>query len=148
MVIKIDWVLKNQLALGPAPRQIEDIKELKKNKIVWIFSLCSREEITDHINIEDYFYCKRIILPDHKYTEALTISKLNLAVDKLAEIIESGPVYIHCVAGVERSPLVCMAWLVINHELSPTQALDYLMDVHKGTNPLPAQLKLLHLLKN
>ena len=72
---------------------------------------------------------------------------MNLAINTLAEIIESGPVYIHCLAGIERSPLVCMAWLVKNYNLTPTQALDYLMHVHKGTNPLPAQLKLLNLLK-
>ena len=43
MVIKIDWVLNNKLALGPAPKVLEDINELKKNKIVWIFSLCSQK---------------------------------------------------------------------------------------------------------
>ncbi len=147
MTIKIDWVLNDQLAIGAAPRDNNDLDVLKKYGFVWIFSLCSKEEINVEVNFEDYFSCKRVILPDHKYKEALTIDQLNLAINTLAEIIESGPVYIHCVAGIERSPLVCMAWLVKNYNLTPTQALDYLMDVHKGTNPLPAQLKLLNLLK-
>ena len=147
MTIKIDWVLNDQLAIGAAPRDNNDLKVLKKSGFVWIFSLCSKEEINVEVNFEDYFSCKRVILPDHKYKEALTIDQLNLATNTLAEIIESGPVYIHCVAGIERSPLVCMAWLVKNYNLTPTQALDYLMDVHKGTNPLPAQLNLLNLLK-
>ena len=147
MTIKIDWVLNDQLAIGAAPRDNNDLDVLKKCGFVWIFSLCSKEEINVEVNFEDYFSCKRVILPDHKYKEALTIDQLNLAINTLAEIIESGPVYIHCVAGIERSPLVCMAWLVKNYNLTPTQALDYLMDVHKGTNPLPAQLKLLNLLK-
>ncbi len=147
MSIKIDWVLNDQLAIGAAPRDNNDLDVLKKYGFVWIFSLCSKEEINVEVNFEDYFSCKRVILPDHKYKEALTIDQLNLAINTLAEIIESGPVYIHCLAGIERSPLVCMAWLVKNYNLTPTQALDYLMDVHKGTNPLPAQLKLLNLLK-
>ena len=147
MTIKIDWVLKDQLAIGAVPRDNNDLEVLKKYGFVWIFSLCSKEEINVELNFEDYFSCKRVILPDHKYKEALTIDQLNLAINTLAEIIESGPVYIHCVAGIERSPLVCMAWLVKNYNLTTTQALDYLMDVHKGTNPLPAQLNLLNLLK-
>ena len=147
MTIKIDWVLNDQLAIGAVPRDNNDLRVLKKYGFVWIFSLCSKEEINVEVNFEDYFSCKRVILPDHKYKEALTIDQLNLAINTLAEIIESGPVYIHCVAGIERSPLVCMAWLVKNYNLTPTQALDYLMDVHKGTNPLPAQLNLLNLLK-
>jgi protein-tyrosine phosphatase len=44
---------------------------------------------------------------------------------------------------MERSPLVCMAWLVEHKHLSPTDALDYLMQVHPGTNPLPQQLAVL-----
>lgn len=146
MAIKIDWVLNNKLALGPAPKELEDIDELKKNKIIWIFSLCSQNEIAVNVNYDEYFSCKRVILNDHKYKDALTIEQLNLALYTLAKIIESGPVYVHCVAGVERSPLVCMGWLIQKHNLTPTQALDYLMDIHVGTNPLPEQLKLLSFL--
>ena len=146
MVIKIDWVLNNKLALGPAPRELEDIEELKKNKIVWILSLCSQDEINVNVNYDEYFACKRVILYDHTYKDKLTIEQLNLALITLAEIIDYGPVYIHCVAAVERSPLVCMGWLIQKHNLTPTQALDYLMDIHVGTNPLPEQLRLLHFL--
>ena len=66
----------------------------------------------------------------------------------MQKIIEYGPVYTHCVFGIERSPLVCMAWLVKHYDLTPTQALDYLMDVNTFTNPLPEQFSLLKLIKN
>ena len=148
MAIKINWVLNNQLAVGSAPRKIEDIKELKNNRIRWIFSLCSKNEVNVEVNYEENFLCKRIVLPDHKYKETLSIDQLNLAINTLSEIIEFGPVYIHCVAGIERSPLVCMAWLVKYFDMTPTQALDYLMDVNTGTNPLPEQFNLLNLIKN
>ena len=148
MAIKINWVLNNQLAVGSAPRKIEDIKELKNNRIRWIFSLCSKNEVNVEVNYEENFSCKRIVLPDHKYKETLSIDQLNLAINTLSEIIEFGPVYIHCVAGIERSPLVCMAWLVKYYDMTPTQALDYLMDVNTGTNPLPEQFNLLNLIKN
>ena len=148
MNIAINWVLSNKLAVGPAPRKQEDIEVLKNNRIKWIFSLCSENEANVEVKYEENFFCKRIVLPDHKYKEDLTIDKLNLAINTLAEIIEFGPVYIHCVAGIEISPLVCMAWLVKHYDLTPTQALDYLMDVNTGTNPLPKQFGLLKLIKN
>ena len=148
MTIKINWVLNNKLALGPVPRSVQDLKELKNNRIIWIFSLCSEDEANVYFNYAENFACKRIVLPDHKYKEDLTIDQLNLVLNTLAKIIEDGPVYIHCVAGIERSPLVCMAWLVKHYDLTPTQALEYLMDVNTGTNPLPKQFRLLKLIKN
>jgi len=39
---------------------------------------------------------------------------------------------------------MCMAWLVSRHGQSPQQALDHLMQVHPGTNPLSQQWHLLH----
>ena len=71
------------------------------------------------------------------------MGELEQALTTLAELRQQGPVYVHCVAAMERSPLVCLAWLVRRHGLTPHRALDYLMQVHPGTNPLPGQLALL-----
>ena len=139
----IDWVLRNEIAIGKAPTNIQHVNKIKDYGINAVLSLCDMKEISSEINIEDYFLYKNIILPDHKYKDLLTIEKLNQALDGLDEIYSKGPVYIHCAAAVERSPLVCMAWIIKNKKLSPYQALDYLMEIHKGTNPLPHQFKLL-----
>ena len=139
----IDWVLQKEIAVGPAPTKSSHIDKLKKENIVSILSLCSKEEVHYLAYIESEFTCRRVFLPDHKFKKPPTIKELNKALDALAEIKSLGPVFVHCVAAVERSPLVCMAWLVKKHNLKPNQALDYLMQVHKGTNPLPSQLKLL-----
>ena len=61
----------------------------------------------------------------------------------LGELREHGPVFVHCVAAMERSPLLCLAWLIRRHGLSQQRALDYLMQVHVGTNPLASQLAVL-----
>ena len=146
MNIKLDWILSNEIAIGSAPKNFEDINHLKINGINGILSLCSKEENPFNVNLNDYFNCKNILLPDHKYNYSLSIDQLNLALENLSILKNEGSVYVHCLAGVERSPLVCMGWLVKNHNLTPTQALDYLMNVHIGTNPLPDHLKLLSLL--
>ena len=45
---------------------------------------------------------------------------------------------------MERSPLVCLGWLVYELGYPPETALDYLMQVHPGTSPLQEQLNLLN----
>ena len=146
MNIKLDWILSNEIAIGSAPKNFDDINYLKKNGINGILSLCSNEENPFNVNLKDLFNYKNILLPDHKYNYPLSIDQLNIALEHLSVLRQGGSVYVHCLAGVERSPLVCMGWLVKNNNLTPTQALDYLMNVHNGTNPLPEQLKLLYLL--
>ena len=61
-------------------------------------------------------------------------------------MLDIGPVYVHCFAAMENH-LICMAWLVKKLNLSPQESLEYLQSVHKSTNPLPNQMKLLFLLK-
>ena len=58
--------------------------------------------------------------------------------------MQKGSVFVHCVAAMERSPLICMAWLISKKNLDLSQSLDYMMQVHPGTSPLPEQLKLLN----
>ena len=140
---KIDWVLQKELAIGPAPKKISHINDLIQEQIVSVLSLCSKDEVTYLEEIENTFNFKRVVLPDHKFKRPPTFDELSQALDTLSEIKKLGPVFVHCVAGVERSPLVCMAWLIRKHNLKPRQALDYLMEIHIGTNPLPSQLKLL-----
>ena len=144
---EIDWVLKNELAVGRAPKLEEDLIYLRKNGIVSILSLCSEKEAKLPKNIQKNFNFTRYVLPDHKYDNQLTLDQLRECLDILEKIKLHGPVYVHCVASIERSPLLCMAWLIKNHNLDPFQSLDYLMQVHKGTNPLPLQFDLLKYLK-
>ena len=88
------------------------------------------------------FDFKRLILPDHTYKRNLKILEIQKAINIIEDFDDSRPTLIHCVAAVERSPLICMSWLIVKHKLSPHQALDYMMQAHPGTNPLPNQLKL------
>ncbi len=140
---RIDWVLTNDLAVGPAPREDWHIQRLKAAGIHGVMSLCSLEEAQPPRGFTDQFQCQRIVLPDHRRPEVLTLDQLKSSLLALSELRQQGPVFVHCVAAVERSPLICMAWLVQQQHLNPSEALDYLMQVHPGTNPLPRQYELL-----
>ena len=140
---RIDWVLTNDLAIGPAPRADRHLKRLEAAGIRGVLSLCSEEEAQSPKGLSDHFQCQRIVLPDHRSPEVLCLQQLKSSLLALSELRQQGPVFVHCVAAVERSPLICMAWLVQQQQLNPSEALDYLMQVHPGTNPLPRQYALL-----
>jgi len=88
--------------------------------------------------------CERYPLPDHRHGRSPELHELQRALELLRSLRSDGEVVlVHCVAGVERSPLLVLAWLIDARKLSFTSALDYLMEVHPGTNPLPGQLAVL-----
>lgn len=140
----IDWVLVDELAIGPAPRAPRHLERLADAGIQAVFSLCGQEEAPPPPDLGRRFAHQRLVLPDHRSGRPPQVSELKTALQQLQSLHEQhGAVYVHCVAAMERSPLLCLAWLVQQHHLTPAKALDYLMQVHPGTNPLPGQLALL-----
>ena len=79
-------------------------------------------------------------MPDHTYNTNPKTEEMLEVLSILDVLIKNGPVYVHCFAGVERSPLVCMAWLVSKYKMGINESLIYMMNVHKRTNPLPQQI--------
>ncbi|WP_254987606.1 dual specificity protein phosphatase family protein [Cyanobium sp. ATX 6E8] len=136
-------MLVQELAVGPAPRAERHLERLTEAGVTAVLSLCSEQEAPPPAGLESRFECRRLVLPDHRVERLPELAQLEQALEALAELRAKGPVYVHCVAAMERSPLVCLAWLVRRHGLTPQRALDYLMQVHPGTNPLPGQLALL-----
>jgi hypothetical protein len=143
-VFRVDWVLRGELAVGPAPLCPEHLMELEQRGIGAVLSLCSAEEWQPPSGLEQRFPWQRQPLPDHQSGRFPTREELEAALAAALQLQrQAGGLYVHCVASVERSPLLCMAWLMRHRGLSRLQALDYLMEVHPGTNPLGGQLSLL-----
>lgn len=140
---RLDWVLIDELAIGPAPVRSHHVDLLEQSGIKGVLSLCSDSEIKLHPGLSQGFMHKRQVLPDHKDGRPPDIEELTKALRALAELMPAGPVFVHCVAAMERSPLICTAWLVQKCGLDIDSALQYMMQAHPGTNPLPSQLALL-----
>ena len=140
---RISWVLVNELAVGPAPRAERHLDRLEGEGIAAVLSLCAEEEAPPPPGQAERFACARVVLPDHRSGRAPEQAELQQALDRLVDLRQRGPVFVHCLAAMERSPLLCLAWLVQGHGLSPQRALDYLQEIHPATNPLPGQLRLL-----
>ena len=140
---QVDWVLVDELAIGPAPRKQRHLDRLHDLGVKGVLSLCSTKEAEPPERFDQSFQTQRIVLPDHRAGRMPSTEELETALQNLRKLLNHGPVFVHCVAAMERSPLVCLGWLVKEHHMNPERALDYLMQQHPGTNPLPGQLKLL-----
>lgn len=145
---RISWVLRAELALGPAPRHLSHVVALEEQGVRGVLSLCSLHEAPPPAELEQRLLCRRVPLPDHRSGRAPEPHELEQALTALRQLSQEGPVFVHCVAAVERSPLLCLGWLMQRRRLSQLQALDYLMQVHPGTGPLPEQLASLRTLLN
>ena len=144
---KINWVLKDQIAIGNVPLINKDFSKLNDFGIKSIITLCDEEEAFMSKELTALFKHKRYILPDHKTSKTPTLIEIKEVLSFIKLALKNGPVFVHCFAAVERSPLVCMAWLVKECKLNSQQALDYLMQVNPGTCPLPEQIATLRQLE-
>ena len=138
-----NWVLIRELAIGVAPRNQDHVKTLRDNGIKSILSLCDISEAKPPEDINLFFNCKRTVLPDHRIGRSPEVHEIIQTLNILKGLTKDGPVFVHCVAGMERSPLICIAWLIKYKTLTQQQAIDYLMQIHSNTNPLSSQLAVL-----
>ena len=142
-LFKLDWVIKNKLAIGIAPTKLKHLDILKDHGIKSIISLCDTSEANPPSKISEIFRCERIVLPDHKYNRELKINEISDVIKKMKNMEDEMPIYVHCLAGKERSPLICMAWLRVKKRISNLQALQYMLQVHPGTCPIDSHLVVL-----
>lgn len=139
-----DWVLVNNLAIGSIPESDKDLNTLVKLGIKSVLNLCCEDEGNiSNIQKNKNLSIVRYTLPDHKADYDLRKENVYQALEILNSLFKNGPVFVHCYASVERSPLICIAWLMLNKSMSFINALDYLKEVHIQTNPLDKQLAVL-----
>ena len=138
-----NWILKNQLAVGTSPTKEENLVFLKDKNIKNIIALCSDEDIHWNKNIYKQFNCNRIVLPDSRDNILPEDDDLKLAFRKLRSAISEGVTFIHCYASIERSPLLCIMFIMYKYNLNVEEALDYVKNVHSFTNPTNKQLNLI-----
>lgn len=137
------WVIPGKLAVGGLP-QTADHARLTAANIKVVLSLCAEIEGCLPEVITRDFNCVRFILPDRYYTTQLEVHQLAKAVDIVHQSIQSQlPVYVHCLAGIERSPTVCTAYLCLYQNLELWEALNWIKQIHPSAMPNEAQLRTL-----
>ncbi len=143
-----NWILVNKLAIGTPLITQKDQLFLKEKKIISILDLRNESDVTDidhkkQLQLNRGFNTINIHLPDHKSKRFATKSEIENAVDTLEKLLRSGPVFMHCHAASERSPLISIAFLLKTKNLSLIQAYEYVKQQNRTTNILLEQLKII-----
>lgn len=137
----LNWVIPGKLAVGALP-QPGDRQRLEQANIKVILSLTAPVEADWPPEIAQHFRCARISLPDSRYTINLRVERLAKAVDLVhRSLSQQLPIYVHCLAGIERAPMVCIAYLCSYHDLDLWEAVNWLKQVRPCASPTMAQLQ-------
>ena len=139
----ISWVIPGKLAVGGLPR-VGRAAQLKNAGIEAVLALCDESEGEMLPAIEASFQTWRYVLPDRHYREKLTPVQLAAAVEIVHQSLQNKkPIYVHCFAGIERSPTVCIAYLCRYNQQNLWEALEWVKSVHPRTCPTTEQLQVL-----
>ena len=145
---RFNWILRNELAISSAPTKKNHLEKLKSFNIKSILSLCYEGEIESEVDFSKEFQIVRFSLPDHKKNSPPSFKDIQKAISILDDLYSKKPVLVHCFAGMERSPLICTAWLMFKYKYSLYEALDYIKQVHPPACPLDYQIEVLREIKN
>lgn len=140
--LPITWLRTRRLAIGPMPQQPMHWLALQQQGIQSIFSCCELEEGAWFPPQE--WSQRRFPLPDHRQPDAMTNDILAGAINAAFDLYSSGvPLYLHCWAGMERSPLVAVGLLCRAESLNLFDALAQVKAQHPIAQPLIPHLILL-----
>ena len=140
-----NWILVDKLAIGTPLLNLKDKLYLKEKKIISILDLRNEFDIRKIDKkqknlIYQEFTTVNVCLPDHNSKRFATKSEIENAVNNLEKLLFNGPVFMHCHAAVERSPLISVAFLIKTKKISCIQAYEYVKQQNKTTNILLEQL--------
>jgi protein-tyrosine phosphatase len=142
--LAFNWIKTGKLAIGAMPKSIQHWQQLEADNFSQRFSCCYPYE---HIftPIPSHWISKEISLPDHRAQDILRADTLIRALQVANSMMNeaSGPLYIHCFAGQERSVLVAIGLICILDKKDLFDSLNYVRSCHKKARPIYSQLDLL-----
>ncbi|MEA5441245.1 hypothetical protein [Cyanobium gracile] len=107
------------------------------------FSCCYPDEETGLI-LPLGWSSDRVSLPDHREQEPLQEVRLALALERAEALVDdAAPVYLHCMAGLERSPLLAVGLTARLRGIDMLAALAWVRRCHPMAMPIYDHLVLL-----
>lgn len=137
----LSWLLPDALAFGSLPHP-QDYVRFQRAGIQIVLTLCAEAEGDIPTSIQRDFTWVRLALPDSRYATDLRVDQMEQAVHVVHHGISQGKViYVHCLAGVERSPAVCIAYLCRYHHLELWEAVQRVKQARPKANLSDLQIQ-------
>ncbi len=141
MKLRFSWILDGKLAVGERPRSYFDLMSLGFTAAV---NLQEEGEPNPVREIPEGFLWKRVSIEDGIVGGVPSVEQIKTAVKAIEGFLkEERATYVHCYAGVGRSPTVCMAYLARSESLRLVEAYDRIATAHPLTDPTSEQLQTL-----
>lgn len=138
----LTWLRTRKLAIGPMPRNPDHWRSLQQQGVRSIFSCCDPSEGPWQPPSE-WLQCQ-FPLPDHRQPDAMTKEMLASALSAALDLYQAAPpLYLHCWAGMERSPLLAVGLLCRAESLDLFDALGQVRSQHPIAKPLAPHLVIL-----
>jgi protein-tyrosine phosphatase len=123
------WLLPGLLAFGSLPRK-EDPQRFHQLGVQSVLTLCAAQEGDIPAEISEQFAWLRVMLPDSRYAARPDPVQMAQAVRFVhTQVSQKAPTYVHCLAGIERSPAVCIAYLCCHQNLELWEAIHRVKQV-------------------
>jgi len=133
---RFSWIRPERLAVGSCPSSEFAVAQLGRCGITAILCLTERGEHAVPSVLYNRFLWERIAIPDGAAGGIPSQAQFVQATDTLDRWQQKGhAVYVHCLAGVGRSPAVCAAYLARCRNMEADEALRWVRDCHAWADP-------------
>lgn len=139
-LIRFSWVLDRRLAVGSAPRTYE---ALRRRGFTAAVSLQEDSEVGPaHETVPRDFDAFRIPIRDGVAGGVPTVEQVARAAALVKKLLDDGrTTYVHCYAGVGRSPMACVAYLARFEKMTLEEATALVLARHAFAAPNDVQVE-------
>jgi atypical dual specificity phosphatase len=142
--MRLSWILPQELAVGSFPKNAASAAKLQAMGVTAILCLNEEAELAVPAEVSSQFLWHRIAIPDG-YTGGIPDpDHFAAALEILTAWRQTGQImYVHCMAGIGRSPSVCAAYLVHQKRLPLPEAIQFVKNCHAVADPDPYQIRVM-----
>lgn len=138
-LLRYSWIVEGSVAVGPAPRNYEVLQRLGFDAAV------NLQEETEPGPLgqpePDQFTVISVPIRDGVIGGVPTVDQVTRAAESIHELVqEERSVYVHCFAGVGRSPMACIAYVARYTSTTLDEAIQRILVCHRFAEPNADQL--------
>ena len=138
---RFSWIMPNRLAVGSFPKLDYEVSYLSRMGVTSVVCLTEPKERNVPQEMYNRFVWKNVAIPDGAMGGVPKFEHFQEAQEILSRWLNKGHVaYVHCLAGVGRSPSVCAVYLAQTEKISLEEAITKVQQKHPYAHPDPAQI--------